>query len=232
MKIAEEDHKKMKQVIAELRNDRYSFWTLWRELANYYLPKRYVWLQSDKERRVRDAKNPYILDSTGTSAARILASGMMNGITSPSRPWFKLRIPGYDDEGGEVTRWSDEVTRRMMFVMSESNFYNSMAVLYLDLVVFGTAANLIYEDDETTIRCFNPALGEYYLGQNDRLSVDTFAREFTQSVKQLVQWFGEENLCEASRAKWKKGGAEALTQVHITHPVSYTHLTLPTNREV
>ena len=217
MKIAEEDHKKMKQVIAELRNDRYSFWTLWRELANYYLPKRYVWLQSDKERRVRDAKNPYILDSTGTSAARILASGMMNGITSPSRPWFKLRIPGYDDEGGEVTRWSDEVTRRMMFVMSESNFYNSMAVLYLDLVVFGTAANLIYEDDETTIRCFNPALGEYYLGQNDRLSVDTFAREFTQSVKQLVQWFGEENLCEASRAKWKKGGAEALTQVHITH---------------
>jgi hypothetical protein len=58
---------------------------------------------------------------------------MMNGITSPSRPWFKLRVPGFDDEGGPVTQWADEVARRMMKVMGESNFYNSMAVLYLDL---------------------------------------------------------------------------------------------------
>ena len=217
MKISDKEHQTLKQVMAELRNDRAPFWTLWRELADYYLPKRYVWLQSDKERRVRSAKNPYILDSTGTAAARILASGMMNGITSPSRPWFKLRVLGFDDEGGDVARWTDEVTRRMMYVMSESNFYNSMAVLYLDLVIFGTAANLIYEDDETTIRCYNPALGEYYLGQNHRLSVDTFAREYMQSVKQLASMFGKENLCPASYAKCEKGGADALFQVHVTH---------------
>ena len=217
MKISDKEHQMLKQVMAELRNDRAPFWTLWRELADYYLPKRYVWLQSDKERRVRSAKNPYILDSTGTAAARILASGMMNGITSPSRPWFKLRVLGFDDEGGDVARWTDEVTRRMMYVMSESNFYNSMAVLYLDLVIFGTAANLIYEDDETTIRCYNPALGEYYLGQNHRLSVDTFAREYMQSVKQLASMFGKENLCPASYAKCEKGGADALFQVHVTH---------------
>jgi hypothetical protein len=66
---------------------------------------------------------------------------MMNGITSPSRPWIKLRVPGYDDEGGPVTQWADEVARRMMKVMGESNFYNAMAVLYLDLAVFGSAAN-------------------------------------------------------------------------------------------
>jgi len=217
MKIDLEEYKRLNQVLSELLSDRQPFWSLWRELADYYLPKRYVWLQSAKEQRVRNAKNPYILDSTGTMAARTLASGMMNGITSPSRPWFRLRVPGADDEGGPVSRWSDEVSRRMMIVMSESNFYNSMAVLYLDLVVFGSAANLIYEDDDDIIRCYNPALGEFYLGQSHRLAVDTFAREFTQTVKQLCTRFGEENLSETSKSKYKRGGAEALHSIDVTH---------------
>ncbi len=216
-KISEQQHKLLKQVIAELRNDRLPYWTLWRELADYYLPKRYVWLQSAKEQRVRSAKNPYILDSTGTFAARTLAGGMMNGITSPSRPWFKLRIPGFDDDGGPVSLWCDEVARRMMWVMGESNFYNSMAVLYLDLVVFGSAASLIYEDDETDIRCYNPALGEFYFGQSSRLAVDTFAREYQQTAKQLCQMFGEEALSETTRLKYKKGGSDALALVDVTH---------------
>ena len=217
MKIDANEQKRLQGIIAELRSDRLPFWTLWREVANYFLPKRYVWLQSDKEARIRNAKNPYILDSTGTTAARILASGMMNGITSPSRPWFRLRIAGFEHEGDAIAVWSDEVVRRMLFVMSESNFYNAMAVQYLDLVIFGTAAVLIYEDDETVIRCYNPALGEYYLSQNHRLAVDTFAREFKQSVKQLAKNFGEENLSETLRTKYKAGGHQCLHLYDVTH---------------
>lgn len=217
MKIGDGERKRLNSIIAELRNDRYPFWTLWREVADYYLPKRYIWLQSGKEARVRSAKNPYILDSTGTMAARVLASGMMNGITSPSRPWFRLRVPGSEEENDAATRWADEVVRRMLYIMSESNFYNAMAVLYLDLVVFGSAAVLIYEDDESIIRCYNPALGEFYFGQSHRLVVDTFAREFKQSVKQLVTRFGEENVSETIRQKWKKGGADTLHMYDVTH---------------
>lgn len=217
MKVSSDEKKRLEQVISQLRLERFPFWGLWRELADYFLPKRYVWLQSDTERRVRNAKNPFILDSTGTKAARVLASGMMNGITSPSRPWFQLRVPGYDDEGGPVTQWADEVRRLMLQVMSESNFYNCLAVLYLDLVVFGSAAALIYEDDENVICCYNPALGEFYYAQDFRLKVDTFAREFSQTVKQLVTRFGEENCSQTVRAKWKQGGQNALFQVDVVH---------------
>lgn len=217
MKISPKEQKRLQGIIAELRSDRLSFWGLWREVANYFMPKRYIWLQSDKEARVRTAKNPYILDSTGTTAARILASGMMNGITSPSRPWARIRIAGFEHEDDAVAIWADEVMRRIFFVMSESNFYNAMAVLYLDLVIFGTAATLIYEDDETVIRCYNPALGEYYLSQNHRLAVDTFAREFKQSVKQLANNFDEENLSETLRLKYKAGGAQCLQLYDVTH---------------
>lgn len=217
MKIADGERKRLNSILAELRNDRYPFWTLWREVADYFLPKRYIWLQSGKEARVRSAKNPYILDSTGTTAARILASGMMNGITSPSRPWMRLRVPGSEEENDAASLWADEVVRRMLYVMSESNFYNAMAVLYLDLVVFGSAAVLIYEDDESVIRCYNPALGEFYFGQSHRLTVDTFAREFKQSVKQLVTRFGIENVSETVRMKFQKGGADSLHMYDVTH---------------
>ncbi len=220
MLIDAKEKQRLTNVISQLRSERYPFWTLWRELADYFLPKRYVWLQSDKERRIRNAKNPYILDSTGTKAARVLASGMMNGVTSPSRPWFKLRVPGYDDEGGPFTIWADEVTRRMMKVMGESNFYNSMAVLYLDLGVFGSAANLIYEDDQTVIRCFNPALGEYYFAQDHRLQVNTFAREFCQTACQVVEWFKEENVSDQVKGYYKSATAiNNLTSVDIVHLV-------------
>lgn len=215
--ITDEERKRLLGTVAELKADRQPFWTLWREIADYFLPKRYVWLQSQREARVRTAKNQFILDSTGTTAARVLASGMMNGITSPSRPWFRLRAPGFDQEGDALALWTDECVRRMLYIMNESNFYNAMAVLYLDLVVFGSAAMLIYEDDDTVIRCYNPALGEFYLGQSYRLHVDTFAREFRQSVKQLVSQFGEENVSDAVKMKWQRKGADHLHTYTVTH---------------
>lgn len=217
MNVTAKEKSRLETTISQMRTERYPFWTLWRELADYFLPKRYVWLQSDRERRVRNARNPFILDSTGTKAARVLASGMMNGITSPSRPWFKLRVPGYDDEGGPVTQWADEVARRMMRVMGESNFYNSMAVLYLDLGVFGSAANLIYEDDQTVIRCYNPALGEFYFGQDHRLQVNTFAREFCQTACQIVDWFGIDNCSMTVKSYYNRGGGDSLNSIELIH---------------
>jgi hypothetical protein len=217
VKIKDTERKRIIGAMSELKNARYPFWTLWREVADYFLPKRYVWLQSSREARTRTAKNPYILDSTGTTACRVLASGMMNGITSPSRPWFRLRVPGFDLEGDAVALWADECVRRMLYIMSESNFYNAMAVLYLDLVVFGSGAMLIYEDDDNVIRCYNPALGEFYLGQSYRLTVDTFAREFQQTVSQMVKRFGEKNVSEQVLSKHKSGGANALHSYDISH---------------
>jgi hypothetical protein len=218
VKISIKSHEAKRQLIAGLQNDRLPFWRLWRELADFFLPKRYVWLQSSKERRVRDARNPFILDNTGTQAARVLAAGMMNGITSPARPWFNLRIPGFlDDPTSAIRLWLDEVTRRMLLVLGASNFYNSMAVLYLDLVVFGTGAMLIYEDQSNIIRCYNPALGEYYLGQDSRLSVNCFAREFSYTVRQTVEQWGIENVSQATKSQWNAGGANLMNEVKITH---------------
>lgn len=205
--------------MGQMDTNRQPFFEFWKELAKYYLPRRYVWLADNVASRVKSMQNTFILDSTGTTAARVLASGMMNGITSPARPWFSLRIAGHDDdlEDNAAKVWLDEVTRRMMLVMAESNFYNALAVMYLDLVVFGTAAMLVYEDFDSVIRCYNPALGEYYLAQDDRLAVNTFGRSFTYNVDQVVARWGIENVSESVKGMSKLGGGSTQQPVIIQH---------------
>lgn len=222
MQVPEGFIAKLAGKMAALETERQPYFSLWRECADYTLPRRYVWLNSSSAAgRIASMRNPHILDATPTIAARVLASGMMNGITSPARPWFSLRIAGRDDImlNSAVQRWLDETTRRMMLVMSQSNFYNAMAVMYLDLVVFGTSAMLVYEDYENVIRCYNPALGEYYLAQDDRLQVNVFARKFHMTVAQMIAKWGEENVSENVKRLWKLGGASTQQSIEIHHMI-------------
>jgi hypothetical protein len=218
MKITEDFHQKLSLSLEALRTDRLPWWQVWREIAMYYIPKRYIWLASKTERKDYVGKNASILDGSGTKAGRILAAGMMNGVTSPSRPWFKLRIPGMDDDADlEVRMWLDETERRMLQVMAESNFYNALALLYIDLVFFGTGAMLIYEDFVSVIRCYNNALGEYYLGQDDRLMVNRFAREYNLKVGQIVSKFGLKNCSPSVQNLYARG--QHLTDIEICHMI-------------
>ncbi len=177
-----------------LRNDRYSWWVHWRELADNYLPRRYQWLVTPNKANRGSPINGTIIDSTGVVAARTCASGMMSGITSPTRPWFKLKLNGVDsvDSSNPISVWLAECERRMMRVFAESNFYNAIAVVYHDLVVFGSACMLVYEDFDDVIRCFNPCLGEFFLGNSDKMQVNCVFREFVLTASQMVEKFGIE----------------------------------------
>lgn len=180
---------------AGLRQKRYSWWGHWRELADYILPRRYRWLVVANQANRGSQLNYNIIDSTGTLAARVLASGMMAGITSPTRPWFKLKIDGYEDDY-EVGSWLAECEKRMMRVFQESNFYTAMGVMYFDLVVFGSACIIIYEDYENVIHCCSPCLGEFFFELDYKFEINTVAREFTMTYDQIFKQFGASNVSD------------------------------------
>ena len=203
-----------------LRSDRMSWWSHWRELADYLLPRRYEWLITPNRGNRGSQINHRILNSTGTRALRILASGMMAGITSPGRPWFKLTLDDSamaDDE--EVKSWLDEVAKRMMRVFGESNFYNSLAVMYQDLGCFGTSPMIIYEDYDDVIRCYTAAAGEYFLASSDRNQTDALYREFTMTTYQMVQRFGLNNCTESVKSAVREGGANLVQERIIGHAI-------------
>lgn len=217
MQVAQAYSEHIEAVMTGLETDRQPWWRGWRDIARFYIPKRYNWLLSGNERKERLQINPDILDATGTNAGKVLAAGMMNGITSPARPWFKLRLADFEDQANSsARRWLDEVERRLLLIMAESNTYNAFAVMYLDLVFFGSASVLVYEDPKTVIRCYNNALGEFFFGSSNRMEVDIYARQFEYNVKQLVQEFGEANLSESIKAAAKAGG-QRLFETHIVN---------------
>ena len=217
MDIKPELHSKLINTMSVMKTNRQPWWAHWREMAEAYLPRRYVWLTSVRENNGLN-RNTKILDSTATEAARTLASGLMNGITSPARPWFKLRIAGFsNDNAPELSIWLEEVERRMFTVFAESNFYNSLATLYLDLVVFGTAVMLIYEDRDSVIRCYNCALGEFYLAQDNRLEINEFGREIVRNAGQIVQQWGIENVSPGVKSAYKSNDGNRLQPFRIMH---------------
>ena len=203
-----------------LRVDRFSWWTHWRELADYILPRRYKWLITPNQATRGSPINQRIIDSTATISMRVLASGMMSGLTSPTRPWFRLETSRQDlMEMSDVKAWCDECTSRMRVVFAESNFYNGLGQMYEDLGVFGTGPMLIYEDFEDVIRVQNPCAGEYYLANDQRLRANVFYREFVMTVSQVVDEFGLQNVSPTVRQSVNTGGASLTREIRIGHAI-------------
>jgi hypothetical protein len=107
----------------------------------------------------------------------------------------------------------------MMLVFQESNFYNSIAVVYFDLVIFGTAVMLMYEDFENVIHCFNPCFGEYYIDNNGKMQPLIFFREFTLTVDQVVNQFGRENVSPQVGQLYDEGKAGLTREIIVAHAI-------------
>ena len=170
-----------------MRAERQSWEPHWRELSDNILPRRGRFLYTpnagDRGRKL----NGKIVNSTGTLAARTLGAGLVSGVTSPARPWFRLtlsdkklaRLPA-------VRAWLDTVQDVLLRIFAASNFYNAIGVAYEELGVFGTAAIVVLEDYEDVVRFYTLTIGEYFLAASHRGAVDTLYREFPLSVAALV----------------------------------------------
>jgi hypothetical protein len=144
----------------------------------------------------------------------------MTGCTDPTKSWFHVKI-GYIDstQTGPVSLWLAECERILMMVFQESNFYTCMAVLYFDLVVFGTGVMVIYEDFDDVITCYNPCPGEYYLEASDTIKVNALYREFTYTVSQVVERFGIDAVSPAVRVLYDMGGTSLTREIVVAHAI-------------
>jgi hypothetical protein len=204
-----------------LRVNRYSWWTHWRELADYFLPRRYKWIITPNQMARGSPINQHILDSTGVICARNLASGLVSGKSSPTRPWFKLRVGTIDStQTSPTSLWLSECERILYLIFSESNFYNSIATFYFDLVIFGTAVMLIFEDFDNVINCINPCAGEYYIDIDGKYRPTIFYREFTMTVSAVVNEFGKDKCSESVQRLYEdKGGANLTREIIVAHSI-------------
>lgn len=198
--------------LSQLTNERTSFEPHWRELSEYINPRGSRFLTSEANRGER--RNTRIVDPTATMANRTLSSGMMSGITSPARPWFRLATPDPEMmDYGPVKMWLEVVQNRMNDMFNKSNLYQSLPVVYSSLGTYGTAAMAVLEDDSDIIRTYPFPIGSYYIANSQRLSVDTAFRKFSMTVRQLVMEFGLDNVSSTVKGMWENGTYETWIEV-------------------
>lgn len=161
----------------------------WKDIKTYVAPSRGYFEDNANDGTSHDHRT--LLDSTAVKDLTTLASGLMTGLTSPNRPWFKL---AFNDpiimENKDVADWLYIVERRMELVFHESNIYSALYNIYEELGSFSTGAMSVLEDDETVIYAENYTCGEYYIGHNRKGFINSFARRFDMTVGQLVDKFG------------------------------------------
>ncbi len=186
-----------------LKSERSSWMSHWEEISQVLTPRTGRFLASDNNKGGK--RHRAILDNTGTRALRTLAGGMMAGMTSPARPWFRLTTLNPElDESYEVKDWLGKVTGLMQMVFAKSNIYQSLTMAYEELGAYGTAAVILYDDPDNIIHCMPLTIGEYCIATDGRGRVNTLYREFRMTVAQLVQEFGFENCSGATQAMFKQ----------------------------
>ena len=204
--------------LSQLKAERLSFEPHWRELSDFTRPRSTRFTASEVNRG--DRRNSKIIDPAAVMAARTLSSGMMSGITSPARPWFRLATPDRDlMDYGPVKLWLETVEQRMNEVFNRSNLYQSLPLMYEDLGTFATGAMAVVADPQRVIRTVPFPTGSFYIANGADLSVDTAVREFSMTVRQVITEFGMDTVSDTVKSQWNSGQyGQLVNVVHAVYP--------------
>jgi hypothetical protein len=143
------------------------------------------------ENRFSSTINKRIIDSSGRKGLRTLKSGLMAGMTSPSRPWFKLGLHNDSNKDDpDVKAYLHEVQKRMYSVLRGSNIYRTLDACYGDLGMYGTFGGLIVGSFDNVIHSHSFPMGLYRIAENEDGAVDVLHWDIRMTVAQVVSKFG------------------------------------------
>lgn len=163
----------------------------WLEISRYLNPTRGQFFKQPNQSRGQQ-NNQSVLDPWPMFSLRTMVAGLMGSLTSPARPWFRLTLPDKQLASlSQVRTWLDDCRDRMLMVFNSGNTYQVLPLMYEELGGFGSAACFMEFDREDVFRLYPTSAGEYWLGINDRGTVDTFLRKFSFTHRQIVQRWGE-----------------------------------------
>ena len=201
-----------------LFNERASWMTHWQEISQYQQPRAGRFVVSDRNKG--EKRHNLIYDRTPIGAQRTLAAGLMSGMTSPARPWFRLTL---NDpvlrELGPVKSWLHQSTLLVREIFSVSNTYRALQQGYGELGLFGTWAAIVMQDFDNVMHIEALTVGEYALGVDDKGKVNALAREFDMTVGQMVERFGRDNCSTNVQTLFDRGDLDQwCTVIHIIEP--------------
>lgn len=180
--------------VSMLRNDmfhnRSTYYSKWADTAMAISPNRFNQSPETKHRGGRNDQS--ILKNTAGLSLRTFVSGMMNGATPQSRPWFRLTSvdPSFSQNTAE-RRFFSQLDKTFNTHFQISNLYNVLPSSYKDIGLFSNSAFAMLPHARFGFYFYPFAMGSYGIASNHEGRTDTFFRDFTLSVNQVVQRYGK-----------------------------------------
>lgn len=169
-------------------------------------------------------------DGYGIRASEIMQNGMMSGLSSPSRPWFKSKHPDpVVTKFHAVKQWLAAVDTVMMDFMAASNLYGALKTGYGEIGRFGTEGGFIEEHWRRGMVVHPLTFGEYWIGIGDDLEPDSLLRWCPTTIRNMVAkyvasaWDKRElnwsNVAPWVKQQWDSGNYDTTCNLlHLVEP--------------
>lgn len=217
---------------AGLDQDFTSWRPVYQDLTDFVLPFSGRYFETDRN----NGRKRYgsIYDEEATFALNVLAAGLMSGMSSPARPWFRLQTADPElNQFQSVKLWLNECTQRMLDLFQRTNTYNFLHRSYLDLGLYGTSAVCLMDDFNNVFHGYSLTTGEYRIAANYRGEVDVLTRRYQKTVGQIVKEFGYQNCTQATRNLYDNHNLDAwVTITHLIEPNADRDPTIKNNRNM
>ena len=212
----------IKKRLDRLGQERGTWEVNWQEILDYVMPRKadVVTLRTRGEKRTE-----VLFDSTAITANNLLAASLQGTLTSPSLPWFSIKLRDEElNENRDVQLWLEDTARRMYDTFNETNFNTEVHEMYLDLCSIGTAALFVeegskgFDTDGIHFNCLH--IAEYYIEESIDGKVDTLYRKYKLTARQAVQEFGFDNVGEKIQTASKERPDHKFNFIHAVEPTA------------
>lgn len=202
------DYSKIKAKFKAMFDNRQKYISRWKDIRDYQLPFLGVFDDEQDQSKVYTDK---INNGVAWESCQIFASGVMSGMTPPSRKWFKLTLENAElAANSKVAEVLDDREQILYAVFAKSNFYNTVHQTYMELP-FGQSPMSIMPDAKVGVRFTSYPIGTYALECGSNGDVNTFGRKYRMTADQLVEEFGYNNCPDKVKRAYDEGKGNAST---------------------
>ena len=182
------NYSRLENIRTNLIFNKRKFDPKWRDSASIVAPYRYR--RSPENTNDGGRKDRRIRRNTAGRSLRTFVSGMQNGNTPRSRPWFRLST--LDEKiSFDKRRTLSEQTEIIDRFLHISNFYQVMPGVYKDLGVFSNACFAMLPHPRNVFQFYPISVGQYAIGAGQDGKVNSFVRDYSLTVRQVVEKFGK-----------------------------------------
>lgn len=188
------EKRRYKQKVKQLETARYDYEKRWKNIRDYQLPHIGYFDDTEDSTNYARRRDTKIYNGIAWESNIIFASGLMSGLTPPSRQWFRLAFTNRElSDNSDFGAILDQRLEILNDVLNKSNFYNAIHSDYLE-IAFGQAVLSIFPDSKTGVHFVPYTIGTYYIEQGPDRNVNTILVKTKMTALQLQDKFGIEVL--------------------------------------